>query len=292
MSKRKRSKKPYKRKAKAKTRVDKRQDKAIKKLITQAMPENKFCDFLGHTAIYSNYAVAGYSREFTSIIPVWDPNNTAQPTDETNWERMQNREGRKIFLKGISLKGIFQLVPVGPTTPIQYTPCCRVRVIILHLPMTQNTGSTASQPNIRRILEDSSTIDSHYKKPKEMVYNVLMDKKFTLVNLYRNSELVESTTTVTTVTPPYTTHTETPAPSYQHSDARYSFRKSFDHYIKINKTITYEGNADDGGTGLALKNQYWVFAYSDVDLNPYPEQQPAVPQWTYQGRMHFTDAGA
>ena len=292
MSKRKRSKKHYKKKAKAKTRVDKRQDRAIKMLITQAMPENKHCDFQAHTNIYSNAGVAGYSREFTSIIPVWAPNTTTIPTDETNWERMQSREGRKIFLKGISLKGIFQIVPAPPTTPIQYTPACRVRVIVLHLPNTQNTGSTASQPTVRRILEDTSTIDSMYKKPKEMVYNVLMDKKFTLVNLYRNPELVDSTTTVTSTTPPYVTHTQAAVPGYQHCDARYSFRKSFDHYIKINKTITWEGDADDGDTALALKNQYWVFAYSDVDLDPYPEQQPMVPQWTYTGRMHFTDAGA
>jgi len=225
-SKRKKSKK------RAKTRVDKRQDKAITRIKKLLAPEPKWRDANIGTELFSTV----YGLDFTKAIRVWDGTN--------NDTKNNMREGQKLFFKGIKIRGTVSIPYTNVVATMDLTN--RVRMVILIVPEMPYTGTTVNTVALDDVMQPSSpSIDYLYKKPAPYKYKVIYDKTFDMVNLSANNSTVLA------------------GSNSVHGDAKISWKHNINTYIKVNKMVEYVEGTAIGQGAQPLKNVVSMFLFSD-----------------------------
>lgn len=248
-----RPKKRSKAPAKAKTKVDKRQDRTIKKIKKLFAPERKWFDFQMDNTITDTYDV----YDFATSLRVWD-----STTNQANILRSNQREGEKVYLKGVAVRGEVKIPMDGLLLTADLT--ARVRMILIHVPVPP-----AQTPlPLGNYLVAPTEIHSLYKKPKMYDYNVLWDKTIDLVNL--TSQACGVSTPLANIT-------------QVHGDAKFSWKYNLKKYFKINRMITYDNRTAAGNESYPIKNRYALYMISD-------SAHPTHPTMYANCRVYFQDA--
>lgn len=242
-------------KTKAKTKVDKRQDRTISKIKKLFAPERKWLDLTMATTI-SNGSPLAY--DFAGSVPVWDATNAS-----ANQLRSNQREGEKIYLKGVSIRGVVQMDMQSTLLLADLTN--RVRMILVHVPIPNWSGPAVAP--LGDYLSAPARIDSLYLKPKKYDYNVLWDKTVDLITLTSQATGSGALGGITSI----------------HGDARISWKYNLKKYFKLNRMITFDRDTAPGQVARPIKNLFVLYMFSDSSVPTHPLVSANV-------RVYFQDA--
>lgn len=322
-----RKKSRRRKKAKAKTRVDKRQDRVIRKLVLESMPEKKWCDQQLQLRIPDAWdpTPATYQGfDLTGQIPIWNTTGT-----NSNNERTHSREGLSILAKSINISG--QILPpqVGD---VQYNSAAmtpgrisaiwpehfiiRVMVVcfpkpcqhngagpnledLLETPKWQHTRYDVSppMPGFNALLRTSPFPEhSRFVKPYDgdrfsVVYNRVFTMEGAKQNILNNQPTPGIGFASMSSVPTYDAAgiiTGSIGSDVQPTGQKSSRKIRININIPINKKLIYEQTGSGSHFGIQTTNKYKLYAYACNDLARNVPSNPLC-HMDITSRIHFTD---
>jgi len=175
----------------SKTKVDKKQDKQIKKNTVQLKKLSKAEELKYMDGSFQIIPAVTPGPVVTSLLDfkVWDSSLTG---GNANLQRISSREGLSCNITKIQIKGLLMITPTNPITGTTSQLFNRFRIIIVH-------SKDSTVPTAANILQEPGKIDTHYKIKPKFPYTPLYDRTFQLMNLFQG----QAASTTNTPTEPW-----------------------------------------------------------------------------------------